>query len=252
MESAALTKAHDHVRTAATATYDKRVATAGQEHDFAATAFQEAVHDTHNAEVGTGRSPSSMSSNSCIGSPNPQSPRGPPPQARWADQRSPAQGEAEQHHDSGSRLSFQDQSCQRRYQQERIPLDNLADPSDLSSQTPAVLHRQQPRRKARHSNRQEDYRWDCSKCRRCYRGPRGTRCYASARSTRTAVTESRVGQAKRVSEAAKVVPDIPACFSTNRGQLSSILLSIWGRHIRYISTSSVYIPTSKPHTCSTC
>jgi hypothetical protein len=51
MESAALTKAHEHVRTAATATYDNRVATAGQEHDFAATAFREAVQDTHNAEA---------------------------------------------------------------------------------------------------------------------------------------------------------------------------------------------------------
>jgi hypothetical protein len=51
MESAALTKAHEHVRTAATATFDNRVATAGQEHDFAATAFHEAVQDTHNAEA---------------------------------------------------------------------------------------------------------------------------------------------------------------------------------------------------------
>jgi hypothetical protein len=51
MESAALTKAHEHVRTAATATFDNRVATAGQEHDHAATAFHEAVQDTHNAEV---------------------------------------------------------------------------------------------------------------------------------------------------------------------------------------------------------
>jgi hypothetical protein len=51
MESASLTKAHEHVRTAATATYDNRVATAGQEHDLAATAFHEAVQDTHNAEA---------------------------------------------------------------------------------------------------------------------------------------------------------------------------------------------------------
>jgi hypothetical protein len=51
MESAALTKAHEHVRTAATATFDNRVATAGQEHDLAATAFHEAVQDTHNREV---------------------------------------------------------------------------------------------------------------------------------------------------------------------------------------------------------
>jgi hypothetical protein len=53
MESAALTKAHEHVRTAATATFDNRVATAGQEHDLAAAAFHEAVQDTHNAEVRT-------------------------------------------------------------------------------------------------------------------------------------------------------------------------------------------------------
>lgn len=51
MESAALTKAHDHVRTAATATFDNRVATAGQAHDSAAAEFHEAVKDTHNAEV---------------------------------------------------------------------------------------------------------------------------------------------------------------------------------------------------------
>jgi hypothetical protein len=59
MESAALTKAHEHVRTAATATFDNRVATAGQEHDLAATAFHEAVQDTHNSEVG-------MSSSCCL------------------------------------------------------------------------------------------------------------------------------------------------------------------------------------------
>jgi hypothetical protein len=53
MESSALTKAHEHVRTAATATFDSRVAIAGQEHDLAAGAFHEAVQDTHNAEVGT-------------------------------------------------------------------------------------------------------------------------------------------------------------------------------------------------------
>ncbi|KAH8704647.1 hypothetical protein GQ44DRAFT_753090 [Phaeosphaeriaceae sp. PMI808] len=51
MEYSALTRAHEHVRTAATATYDNRVATAGQEHDFAAAAFDEAVQDTHNAEA---------------------------------------------------------------------------------------------------------------------------------------------------------------------------------------------------------
>ncbi|KAF1917392.1 hypothetical protein BDU57DRAFT_493299 [Ampelomyces quisqualis] len=51
MESAALTRAHEHVRIAATATLDNRVATAGQQHDFAAAAFHEAVQDAHNAEA---------------------------------------------------------------------------------------------------------------------------------------------------------------------------------------------------------
>jgi len=51
MESAHLTRAHEHVRTAATATFDKRVATAGHEHDLAAAAFHDAVQDTHNAEA---------------------------------------------------------------------------------------------------------------------------------------------------------------------------------------------------------
>lgn len=51
MESAHLTSAHEHVRTAATATLDKSVATAGQEHDLAAAAFHEAAQDTRNAEV---------------------------------------------------------------------------------------------------------------------------------------------------------------------------------------------------------
>jgi hypothetical protein len=51
MESAALTKAHEHARTAATATFDNRIAIAGQEHESASAAFQEAVQDTHNAEV---------------------------------------------------------------------------------------------------------------------------------------------------------------------------------------------------------
>lgn len=51
MESAYLTRAHEHVRTAATATFEKSVATAGHEHDLAATAFRDAAQDTHNAEV---------------------------------------------------------------------------------------------------------------------------------------------------------------------------------------------------------
>ncbi|KAI8942177.1 hypothetical protein NX059_000264 [Plenodomus lindquistii] len=51
MESAHLTRAHEHVRTAATATYDKSVATAGQEHHLAAVAFHQAARDTHNDEA---------------------------------------------------------------------------------------------------------------------------------------------------------------------------------------------------------
>ena len=51
MESAHLIHAHDHARTAATATSTNSVATAGQEHDLAATAFRQATQDTHDAEV---------------------------------------------------------------------------------------------------------------------------------------------------------------------------------------------------------
>jgi hypothetical protein len=51
MESAHLIQAHDHARTAATATSTNSVATAGQEHDLAATAFHNAQQDTHDAEV---------------------------------------------------------------------------------------------------------------------------------------------------------------------------------------------------------
>ncbi|KAJ4294010.1 hypothetical protein N0V90_007699 [Kalmusia sp. IMI 367209] len=51
MESASLTKAHEHVRNAATATYGNSVATAGHEHELAASAFHEAAQDTHNAEA---------------------------------------------------------------------------------------------------------------------------------------------------------------------------------------------------------
>ncbi|KAF1831228.1 hypothetical protein BDW02DRAFT_572216 [Decorospora gaudefroyi] len=51
MESAHLTQAHDHARTAATATISGSVATAGQEHDLAATAFRDAAQDTHNDEA---------------------------------------------------------------------------------------------------------------------------------------------------------------------------------------------------------
>ncbi|KAH7374387.1 hypothetical protein BKA66DRAFT_551214 [Pyrenochaeta sp. MPI-SDFR-AT-0127] len=51
MESAHLTQAHEHVRTAATATFDKSIATAGQQHDLAAAAFHDAAQDTHNAEA---------------------------------------------------------------------------------------------------------------------------------------------------------------------------------------------------------
>lgn len=52
MESAHLTQAHEHVRSAATATLDKSIATAGHQHDLAAAAFHDAAHDTTNAEVG--------------------------------------------------------------------------------------------------------------------------------------------------------------------------------------------------------
>ncbi|KAA8617566.1 hypothetical protein PtrV1_09073 [Pyrenophora tritici-repentis] len=51
MESAHLTHAHEHARTAATATISNSVLTAGQEHDKAARAFHDAAQDTHNAEV---------------------------------------------------------------------------------------------------------------------------------------------------------------------------------------------------------
>jgi hypothetical protein len=51
MESAHLTQAHDHARNAATATAGTSVATAGQEHDLAATAFRDATQDTTNVEV---------------------------------------------------------------------------------------------------------------------------------------------------------------------------------------------------------
>ncbi|USP77832.1 hypothetical protein yc1106_05106 [Curvularia clavata] len=51
MESAHLTQAHDHARAAATATRNNSVATAGQEHDLAASAFHDAAQDTHNAEA---------------------------------------------------------------------------------------------------------------------------------------------------------------------------------------------------------
>ena len=51
MESAHLTKAHEHVRNAATATYGNSIATAGAEHELAASAFREAAQDTHNDEV---------------------------------------------------------------------------------------------------------------------------------------------------------------------------------------------------------
>ncbi|KAF2126253.1 hypothetical protein P153DRAFT_88912 [Dothidotthia symphoricarpi CBS 119687] len=51
MESAHLTKAHEHVRTAATATYGNSIATAGHEHDLAAAAFHDAAQDTRNDEA---------------------------------------------------------------------------------------------------------------------------------------------------------------------------------------------------------
>ncbi|KAI2488492.1 hypothetical protein Ptr902_02625 [Pyrenophora tritici-repentis] len=51
MESAHLTHAHEHARTAATATISNSVLTAGQEHDKAARAFHDAAQDTHNAEA---------------------------------------------------------------------------------------------------------------------------------------------------------------------------------------------------------
>jgi hypothetical protein len=59
MESANLTKAHEHVRNAATATYGNSIATAGHEHELAASSFHQAAQDTHNTEVGA-MSPSYM------------------------------------------------------------------------------------------------------------------------------------------------------------------------------------------------
>ncbi len=53
MESAHLTKAHEHVRAAQTATLGSSIATAGDEHDHAAALFHDAAQDTHNAEVRT-------------------------------------------------------------------------------------------------------------------------------------------------------------------------------------------------------
>lgn len=54
MESAHLTKAHEHVRNAQTATLSSSIATAGDEHDHAAALFHDAAQDTHNDEVSTG------------------------------------------------------------------------------------------------------------------------------------------------------------------------------------------------------
>ena len=51
MESAHLTKAHEHVRNAQTATLSSSIATAGDEHDHAAAFFHDAAQDTHNEEV---------------------------------------------------------------------------------------------------------------------------------------------------------------------------------------------------------
>ena len=51
MESAHLTKAHEHVRNAQTATLSSSIATAGDEHDHAAIFFHDASQDTHNAEA---------------------------------------------------------------------------------------------------------------------------------------------------------------------------------------------------------
>ena len=51
MESAPLTAAHDHVRSAATATFAHSIATAGHEHDTAALRFHDAARDTSNPEA---------------------------------------------------------------------------------------------------------------------------------------------------------------------------------------------------------
>ncbi|KAF2112560.1 hypothetical protein BDV96DRAFT_524592 [Lophiotrema nucula] len=51
MESSHLTKAHEHVRNAATATYSSSIVSAGAEHELAASAFHDAFQDTHNEEA---------------------------------------------------------------------------------------------------------------------------------------------------------------------------------------------------------
>ncbi|KAH7117813.1 hypothetical protein B0J11DRAFT_617637 [Dendryphion nanum] len=51
MESAYITKAHEHARSAATATYSSSIVTAAVEHESAASAFHNAATDTHNDEA---------------------------------------------------------------------------------------------------------------------------------------------------------------------------------------------------------
>ncbi|KAF2015469.1 hypothetical protein BU24DRAFT_491709 [Aaosphaeria arxii CBS 175.79] len=51
METAHLTKAHEHARNAATATYSNSIVTAGAEHELAASAFRDAAQDAHNDEA---------------------------------------------------------------------------------------------------------------------------------------------------------------------------------------------------------
>ena len=53
MESAALTRAQEHVRNASAATYAGDLARAGQEHELAAAAFHEGLTSTRNKEVRT-------------------------------------------------------------------------------------------------------------------------------------------------------------------------------------------------------
>ena len=51
MESANLSRAHEHIRNAVTATQGNSIVTAGVEHELAAASFHHAVDDTNDAEV---------------------------------------------------------------------------------------------------------------------------------------------------------------------------------------------------------
>lgn len=183
------------------------------------------------------------------GAAHPPPARGPPPQARWADQRGPAQGQEGRWHATGpGRVGH---GCCR----EDIGIaDCILDDSpvhcaDLAPPAPAVVYCDQPRREARHSKRKEDQQRHSRDLVRSDRRQERAGVNPGARPPGTAGVDARVECSQRLAQADG--PHSAAGFCTRRGQLPSLLLGLWRRHLGHISAPGLHLaPTQSRCACT--